>query len=70
VSDRNHPDLDRATYLFILNRGRAAAGDLIGRLTSAASALEKNDHLAVLGELALAEIQLQHLRAIVRLLAT
>lgn len=70
MNDRNHPDLDPATRLFILNRGKAAAGDLIGRLSSAANGLEKDDYRGVLGEIALAEIQLQHLRAIVRLLAT
>jgi len=70
VNDRNHPDLDPATHLFILNRGKAAVGDLIGRLTAAAGDLEKDDWRAVLGEIALAEVQLQHLRAIVRLLAT
>lgn len=70
MSDHNHPDIDRATRLFILNRAKALAGELRGRISLSGEALEQGDHRTVLGELALAEIQLQHLRAIVRLLAT
>ena len=63
-------DISPETRLFIRNRAKRLAGELMTRLSSAGNDLEKDDHRAVLGELALAEIQLQHLRAIVRLLAT
>ena len=70
MNEPKHPDMDRATRIFILNRAKALVGELLGRLTSAAQNLERDDYRTVLGELALAEIQLQHFRAIIRLLAT
>lgn len=63
-------DVGPETRTFIRIRAKRLAGELMTRLLSAGNDLEKDDHHAVLGELALAEIQLQHLRAIVRLLAT
>ena len=63
-------DVNPETRLFIRDRAKRLAGELMTRLSSAAHELDKDDHRAVLGDLVLAEIQLQHLRAIVRLLAT
>jgi hypothetical protein len=63
-------DIRPETRLFILNRAKMLAEELMERISSATDALDKDDHRGVLGDLVLAEIQLQHLRAIVRLLAT
>jgi hypothetical protein len=63
-------DVGPETRLFIRSRAKRLARELLTQLASAAQELDKDDHRAVLGDLALAEIQLQHLRAIVRLLAT
>jgi hypothetical protein len=63
-------DIRPETRLFILNRAKTLAEELMERISSATDALDADDHRGVLGDLVLAEIQLQHLRAIVRLLAT
>ena len=74
MSDRNNPggnpDLSPELRRLILTRAGALIKDLLARFSAAEEDLEKGLHLAVLGGLVLAEIQLQHLRSLLRLLET
>lgn len=57
-------DIRPETRLFILNRAKGLAEELMERISSTTDALDQGDHRGVLGDLVLADIQLQHLRAI------
>ena len=69
MTDTDHPDLDPETQQFILKRARVASRELAMRISSAAEALAAGSYRPVLGDLVLAEVQLLHLRCLVRILA-
>jgi hypothetical protein len=72
MSDQPHPtgnpDLTPETRLFILARARTLNRELLVRLYAADEDFESGRHDAVIGALVLADVQLQHLRSLVRIL--
>jgi len=72
MSDRTNgsgnPDLSPDTRQLLLNRARNLNRELVVRLHAAEENFDAGEHHAVLGALVLADVQLQHLRAIVRVL--
>lgn len=63
-----NPDLNPEVRRHILTRARALNRELLARLYDAEKEFEAGDHETVIGMLVLADLQLQHLRSLVRVL--
>jgi hypothetical protein len=63
-----NPDLSPDTRQLFLHRARILNRELVVRLHAAEADFDAGEYHAVLGALVLADVQLQHLRAIVRVL--
>lgn len=72
MNERPHsggnPDLIPEVRRHILARARTLNRELLARLYDAEKDLEAGEHETVLGTLVLADLQLQHLRSLVRIL--
>lgn len=65
-----HSDISPETRLLILTRARNLNRELMARFSSIEQDLERGEHHAVLGALILADVQLQHMRGLLRVLHT
>jgi hypothetical protein len=64
------PELNLDFRLLILLRARTLNRDLLARFSAAEEDFERGQHHAVLGSIVLAEIQLEHMRSLLRILET
>lgn len=64
------PEISHETRLLILTRARVLNRELIARFSAADEDLDRGEHYTVLGALILADVQLQHLRGLLRVLET
>ena len=63
-------EISHEIRLLILTRARVLNRELMARFSAADTDLEHGEHVAVLGALILADVQLQHLRGLLRVLET
>jgi hypothetical protein len=74
MSDQSSPDpqpeLNVDFRLLLLLRARVLNRELLDRFSSAEEDFERGRHHAVLGSVVLAEIQLAHMRSLLRVLET
>jgi len=63
-----NPDLNPEVRRHILTRAGTLSRELLARLYDADQELKAGDHETVIGMLVLADLQLQHLRSLVRTL--
>jgi len=64
------PEISSETRLLILTRARVLNRELLARFAAAEEDLDRGQHHAVLGALLLADVQLQHMRGLLRALET
>lgn len=64
------PELGPEFRLLILFRARALNRELLTRFSAAEEDFDRGQHHAVLGSVVLAEIQLEHMRSLLRILET